>query len=85
MSTVYRVHWTPGSDRLLAVCHCDAWRELDDPIAAWEWLLAHPEGHTGGGRDPARPGAPGGARAAGVAGAAPPVPSAGAPAPTAAR
>lgn len=47
--TVYRIHWTPGGDRLLAVCHCDSWRELDDPVEAWEWLLAHPEGHTGRG------------------------------------
>jgi hypothetical protein len=46
--TIYRIHWTPGTDLLLAVCHCDAWREVDDPVQAWEWLLAHPDGHTAG-------------------------------------
>jgi hypothetical protein len=55
MSTVYRIHWTPGTDRLLAVCHCGSWHEADDPIAAWEWLLAHPEGHTGGTHPNVRP------------------------------
>lgn len=48
MSTIYRVHWTPGTDRLLAVCHCGSCCEVDDPVAAWQWLLAHPEDHTGG-------------------------------------
>jgi hypothetical protein len=42
---VYRIHWEPGTDRLRAVCHCDAEREFEDPVQLWEWLLAHPEGH----------------------------------------
>ncbi len=42
---VYRIHWVLGTDRLRAVCHCSAEREFDDPVALWEWLLAHPEGH----------------------------------------
>lgn len=45
--TVYRVVWVPGTDLLLAVCHCGAEREFDDPVALWQWLLAHPEGHRG--------------------------------------
>jgi hypothetical protein len=42
---VVRIHWVPGTDRLLAVCHCSAQREFDDPIELWDWLLAHPDGH----------------------------------------
>jgi hypothetical protein len=53
MTTVFRVHWTPGTDRLVAVCHCSSWCEVDDPVAAWEWLLAHPDGHHGGAGPPA--------------------------------
>jgi hypothetical protein len=41
----YRVRWVPGSDRLLAECHCSATREFEDPVVLWEWLLAHPVGH----------------------------------------
>ncbi|WP_171116274.1 MULTISPECIES: hypothetical protein [Streptomyces] len=43
---VYRIHWVPGTDRLLAVCHCGDEREFEDPVALWDWLLAHPEGHS---------------------------------------
>jgi hypothetical protein len=43
--TVYRVHWEPGADMLIGVCHCGARREFDDPVELWAWLLAHPEGH----------------------------------------
>jgi len=50
---VYRVHWMLGADRLLAVCHCSAEREFEDPIELWEWLLAHPVGHDGTPADPA--------------------------------
>jgi hypothetical protein len=59
MSTTYRIHWTPGTDRLLAVCHCASFREVEDPVAAWEWLLAHPHGHTNApaSRAPDRPAA----------------------------
>jgi hypothetical protein len=46
MSRRYRIRWVPGTDRLLAICHCGARRELDDPVTAWAWLLAHPEGHS---------------------------------------
>jgi len=42
---VFRIHWVPGTDRLRAVCHCAAEREFDEPVALWDWLLAHPEGH----------------------------------------
>ncbi|MCX3059445.1 hypothetical protein [Streptomyces beihaiensis] len=44
-SEVHRIHWLPGTDHLLAVCHCGAEAEFDDPVALWEWLLAHPDGH----------------------------------------
>ena len=40
---VYRVHWTPGSDRLVGRCHCGAEREGEDPVSIWAWLLAHPD------------------------------------------
>ena len=43
---VYRIHWEPGTDRLRAVCHCGAEREFEDPVQLWDWLLAHPEGHS---------------------------------------
>ena len=42
---VYRIWWTPGQDRLTAVCFCRARRECDDPITAWTWLLEHPTDH----------------------------------------
>jgi hypothetical protein len=42
---VYRIHWVLGTDRLLAVCHCGAEREFEDPVEVWDWLLAHPDGH----------------------------------------
>ncbi|MFG2894416.1 hypothetical protein [Streptomyces sp. NPDC048248] len=42
---VYRIHWVLGADRLLAVCHCGAQREFEDPVALWDWLLDHPEDH----------------------------------------
>jgi hypothetical protein len=49
--TVYRIIWMPGTDRLLAECHCGARGEADDPVRAWEWLLAHPS-HPAGARSP---------------------------------
>lgn len=55
-SSVVRVEWLPGSDVLLGTCHCGATHQAQDPISMWEWLLAHPEGHVGGGEpdpDPA--------------------------------
>lgn len=49
--TVNRITWRPGTDRLLGTCHCGAMGEAEDPVAMWEWLLAHPE-------HPERPGHP---------------------------
>ncbi|MFV0131940.1 hypothetical protein ACLGIH_01490 [Streptomyces sp. HMX87] len=45
---VNRIHWMPGTDRLLAVCHCGARREFEAPVELWDWLLRHPEGHDPG-------------------------------------
>ncbi len=42
---VNRVYWLPGTDLLLAVCHCTAERDFDDPVRLWDWLLAHPLDH----------------------------------------
>jgi hypothetical protein len=42
---IYRVHWRLGTDLLVGVCHCGAEHEAEDPVALWEWLLAHPDGH----------------------------------------
>jgi hypothetical protein len=46
---VLRVNWLPGSDRLRGRCHCGMETEAEDPVAMWEWLLAHPDHPTGGG------------------------------------
>ncbi len=43
--TVYRIHWKPGSDILMGVCHCGAEHEANDPIDLWDWLLDHPNDH----------------------------------------
>ncbi|MEV8308272.1 hypothetical protein AB0P36_13135 [Streptomyces flavidovirens] len=45
---VFRIHWVLGTDRLLAVCHCGAQREFEDPVQLWDWLLGHPDGHRPG-------------------------------------
>jgi hypothetical protein len=45
---VYRISWTPGSDRLHGVCHCGAEHVADDPVVMWQWLLAHPDHDTAG-------------------------------------
>jgi len=45
---VIRVNWLPGSDRLRGRCHCGAETEAEDPVAMWEWLLAHPDHPAGG-------------------------------------
>lgn len=42
---VYRVHWKPGSDVLIGVCHCGVQREFADPARLWDWLVGHPDGH----------------------------------------
>lgn len=43
--TVYRIHWQPGSDILVGVCHCGTQREACDPVELWDWLLDHSGGH----------------------------------------
>ncbi|MFJ2813061.1 hypothetical protein [Streptomyces sp. NPDC087294] len=43
---VYRVDWLPGTDVLHGTCHCGARHTDQDPVRMWEWMLAHPEGHT---------------------------------------
>ncbi|MFC6064046.1 hypothetical protein [Streptomyces ochraceiscleroticus] len=45
---VFRIHWILGTDRLLAVCHCGAEREFEDPVLLWDWLLGHPNDHRAG-------------------------------------
>jgi hypothetical protein len=42
---IFRVDWLPGTDVLHGTCHCGAEHTAEDPIAMWEWMLAHPEGH----------------------------------------
>ncbi|MFF3411930.1 hypothetical protein ACFYW8_38415 [Streptomyces sp. NPDC002742] len=42
---IYRVDWLPGTDVLHGTCHCGAEHTAQDPVAMWEWMLAHPEGH----------------------------------------
>ena len=42
---VYRVDWVPGTDVLHGTCHCGAEHSAEDPVAMWEWMLAHPQGH----------------------------------------
>ncbi|MFB7240887.1 hypothetical protein ACFCYX_00260 [Streptomyces populi] len=42
---VHRVTWLPGTDVLHGTCHCGAEHTAEDPVAMWEWMLAHPEGH----------------------------------------
>ncbi|MGW2326458.1 hypothetical protein ACWC5C_11890 [Streptomyces sp. NPDC001700] len=43
---VYRIDWLPGTDALHGVCHCGAERSAEDPVELWQWMLAHPDGHT---------------------------------------
>ncbi|WP_203779804.1 hypothetical protein [Actinoplanes philippinensis] len=47
-ATMLRVTWLPGDDRLRGRCHCGAQAEADEPVAMWEWLLAHPDHPAGG-------------------------------------
>ncbi|WP_406377042.1 hypothetical protein OG788_36115 [Streptomyces sp. NBC_00647] len=47
---IYRVDWVPGTDVLHGTCHCGAEHTAKDPIAMWEWMLAHPEGHEAPGK-----------------------------------
>jgi hypothetical protein len=55
---VLRVSWLPGSDRLRGLCHCGAEAEASDPVAMWEWLLAHPNHPDGGSAEPPSDGLP---------------------------
>ncbi|WP_199844276.1 hypothetical protein [Streptomyces sp. RTd22] len=43
---VYRIDWLPGTDVLHGVCHCGAERSAEDPVELWQWMLAHPDGHS---------------------------------------
>ena len=52
---VLRVEWVPGSDRLRGTCHCGAVHVADGPIEVWEWLLAHPVGHSAPATAPREP------------------------------
>jgi hypothetical protein len=49
---IYRVDWIPGSDVLHGTCHCGAEHSAQDPVAMWEWMLGHPEGHRPQGHQP---------------------------------
>ncbi|AQS66505.1 hypothetical protein [Streptomyces pactum] len=42
---VYRIDWLPGTDLLHGTCHCGAEHTAEDPVAMWDWMLAHPQGH----------------------------------------
>ncbi|WP_326715634.1 MULTISPECIES: hypothetical protein [unclassified Streptomyces] len=53
--TVYRVVWKLNTDVLVGYCWCGTTHEDTDPIALWEWLLAHPDTHGGGRTDSAVP------------------------------
>ncbi|MEU3733496.1 hypothetical protein AB0E81_29470 [Streptomyces sp. NPDC033538] len=43
---VYRVDWLPGTDVLHGTCHCGAEHTAEDPVTMWDWMLAHPRGHS---------------------------------------
>jgi hypothetical protein len=49
---ILRVDWLPGADRLRGSCHCGATAEAGDPIAMWDWLLAHPDHPADGPSEP---------------------------------
>ncbi|CAL9361148.1 hypothetical protein SUDANB6_00665 [Streptomyces sp. enrichment culture] len=49
---VYRIDWVPGTDVLHGTCHCGAGHTAGDPVAMWEWMLAHPRGHQPEGQQP---------------------------------
>jgi hypothetical protein len=44
-TTVFRVVWMPGTDRLRGFCWCGTAHEAEDPVTLWEWLLDHPQWH----------------------------------------
>ncbi|MFC9126286.1 MULTISPECIES: hypothetical protein [Streptomyces] len=43
---VYRIDWLPGTDVLHGTCHCGREHTAQDPVEMWEWMLAHPQGHS---------------------------------------
>ncbi|WP_328751826.1 hypothetical protein OHT57_40510 [Streptomyces sp. NBC_00285] len=43
---IYRIDWLPGTDTLHGTCHCGREHTSQDPIEMWEWMLAHPNGHS---------------------------------------
>ncbi|MCI3238835.1 hypothetical protein [Streptomyces spinosisporus] len=49
---IYRIDWLPGTDTLHGTCHCGAEHTAQDPVAMWEWMLGHPEGHHPEGHHP---------------------------------
>ncbi|MFI5661185.1 hypothetical protein [Streptomyces sp. NPDC051684] len=40
---VFRIEWLPGTDLLDGHCHCGERHTSEDPVAMWEWMLAHPD------------------------------------------
>lgn len=46
---VLRIDWLPGTDVLRGTCHCGVTADAEDPVAMWEWLLAHPSHAAGPG------------------------------------
>jgi hypothetical protein len=43
--SVYRIVWKLETDVLVGYCWCGTSHEDIDPIAMWDWLLAHPDTH----------------------------------------
>ena len=49
--SVYRIVWKLNTDVLIGYCWCGETHEDIDPIAMWDWLLAHPDTHDTAGAD----------------------------------
>lgn len=45
--SVYRVVWQLHTDVLVGYCWCGTAHESVDPIELWDWLLGHPDTHSG--------------------------------------
>ncbi len=43
--SVYRIVWQLNTDVLVGYCWCGQSHEAQEPIALWDWLLAHPDTH----------------------------------------
>ncbi|MDH6515276.1 hypothetical protein M2164_001753 [Streptomyces sp. SAI-208] len=52
---VYRIDWLPGTDTLRGTCHCGREHTSQDPVEMWEWMLAHPNGHSPQKHEPPAP------------------------------